>query len=462
MNLPSIAELEELYPGLSSLINAKKTTKTKTNHPIQELQRALRPWIIKESLYNTKSDLFVDVEELAYGKTNLASGCFGLAHWKKAFFAKFPLEAKYNIEQLILLDVSSEKRNNWQTQIENKYSLDDSIVRDLIHYPVFQVSSKTLNNDFQRLSQLQSPYLAAMGYRQGYKKVDLSTRGEKKQTNYINPDLSNILNAELYGIAEQLTGNIKGVQRFFIHTEYIVKGERQDSVGEAIANLKNIWDRDTVPFIKITYDSASLYKQSTRIVYPICVRYFKRALYLAAYGEDPKKRKQLAYKNYRLDRIMAIEVVARDAPEVPAKLKQELFLSPAKYHPVYIIESSARALGSDFYRPIATMLLRFPKYYHEAYIEDTLRHETFKQIDPQISLRKLFKQLKIDPESKKAIEQKMARFADDAYYKLDYRVGDNDVIMRLRAWGANVEVLYPPDLRDRMIEDITNTYKIYQ
>jgi CRISPR-associated protein (TIGR03985 family) len=37
-----------------------------------------------------------------------------------------------------------------------------------------------------------------------------------------------------------------------------------------------------------------------------------------------------------------------------------------------------------------------------------------------------------------------------------------DVIMRLRAWGYNVEVLYPPDLRQRLCNDIQKTGNLYQ
>lgn len=47
-------------------------------------------------------------------------------------------------------------------------------------------------------------------------------------------------------------------------------------------------------------------------------------------------------------------------------------------------------------------------------------------------------------------------------YSLHYRVGDNSVIMRLRAWGHNVEVLFPDDLRDRIIKDLHAAYQVYQ
>jgi CRISPR-associated protein (TIGR03985 family) len=77
-------------------------------------------------------------------------------------------------------------------------------------------------------------------------------------------------------------------------------------------------------------------------------------------------------------------------------------------------------------------------------------------------LKKLFDELKLDVLEREKLQTRMNLFPDDAYYKLNYRVDDNDVIMRLRAWGANVEVLFPQNLRDRIIKDISETYSIYQ
>lgn len=465
MSLPSVSELEELYPGLSCLVNAEKSTEAQIKYCLQQLQRALRPWIIKESLYNTDSDLYINVEfEASTNRfTPSEPGTFSFAHWQNALLLRFPEVKNQTLGELLLESI--EQQNNWQTQLKVRYNLDDSLIQALIDSKIFNVSRRTLSNDFKRLSKLQSPYLIEIDPRRGYKRIDLDRRTDNEaEANNISLDSLNVLEIELRSIAQEL-GKVEGVQRFFVHTEYIVKGEAQDRVGNAIAYLKSVWSQKPVPPIKISYDSASLYRQPTRIVYPICVRYIKRALYLAAYGQDPEKRQQLSYKNYRLDKITKIEAVEWDAPEVPTDLRQQFGdRLPEKYLPEYIIDSSGQALGSDFYQPIATMLLRFPQRYHEAYIENTLRHQTFKQIDTKdrASLNKLFKELNLNLQETETLQQKIACFPQDAYYRLDYRVNDNDVIMRLRAWGANVEVLSPHKLRDRMIKDITNTYAIYQ
>ncbi|MCY7272937.1 MAG: hypothetical protein LH702_04105 [Phormidesmis sp. CAN_BIN44] len=49
-------------------------------------------------------------------------------------------------------------------------------------------------------------------------------------------------------------------------------------------------------------------------------------------------------------------------------------------------------------------------------------------------------------------------FAQEVYYRLN----DRNVLMRLRAWGANVEVLLPWSLRVQMAEDVQDTWKLYQ
>lgn len=45
---------------------------------------------------------------------------------------------------------------------------------------------------------------------------------------------------------------------------------------------------------------------------------------------------------------------------------------------------------------------------------------------------------------------------------MKYRQRDNNVIWRLRTWGSKVEVLFPTDLRNTIIQDIQAANKIYQ
>lgn len=459
MNLPSVAVLEELHPGLIGLINTDKTTDAQVKNCLQLILCSLRLWIIRESLYNNNSELYIFLEE-----------SFKLADWKKDFFNKFSQIEEQTIEDFLLLESSSEQPKIWQAKLQDRYGLNDSQAETLISSKLFNITTRTLNNDFQRL--LKDLKLLEKAENK-YKKIDNFEKleNEIKEEKYLNSNFLDAFDVELSTTAEQLNSEINGIQRLYIHTDYIVKGEAQDKVGELIETLKNTWSENNLFLIKFTYDSASLYRHVTCIVYPICIRYIRRALYLSAYGQISASKQKLSrknylsYKNYRLDRISNLEIIDWNSSEVPDTLRQELSKhQPEKYSLEYIINNSAEALGSDFYQPMATMLLRFPDYFHELYIENTLRHETFKLVnikEPK-SLKKLFDELKLDTLEREKLQTRMKLFPDDAYYKLNYRVDDNDVIMRLRAWGANVEVLFPQNLRDRIIKDISETYAIYQ
>ena len=115
---------------------------------------------------------------------------------------------------------------------------------------------------------------------------------------------------------------------------------------------------------------------------------------------------------------------------------------------------------------ISTMLLRFNRDFSDRYIQNTDRHSTFKQINSKKAKDFIQRQLKtniyLDSSQKKQLTNILDCNLEDTYYLLDYRVGDNNVIMRLRAWCPNVEVIYSWNLRQRMREDIEQTWKLYE
>ena len=139
MSLPSVSELEELYPGLSCLVNAEKSTEAQIKYCLQQLQRALRPWIIKESLYNTDSDLYINVElEASTNRfTPYQAGTFSFAHWQNALLLRFPEVKNQTLGELLLESI--EQQNNWQTQLKVRYNLNDSLIQALIDSKIFNV-----------------------------------------------------------------------------------------------------------------------------------------------------------------------------------------------------------------------------------------------------------------------------------------------------------------------------------
>ena len=110
--------------------------------------------------------------------------------------------------------------------------------------------------------------------------------------------------------------------------------------------------------------------------------------------------------------------------------------------------------------------MRFNQEFDQRYMKDTIRHQTFAEIADIESVKNLIvEQLTPDKEQQSLQVQlfnKIARAQNDAYYSLRYRVGDNNVIMRLRAWGFNVEVLLPWELRQRMKVDMEKNWKLYE
>ena len=65
-------------------------------------------------------------------------------------------------------------------------------------------------------------------------------------------------------------------------------------------------------------------------------------------------------------------------------------------------------------------------------------------------------------QKREQLKAQIKNYPDDGYYTLKYRKNENSVIMRLRAWCPNVEVLLPWDLRQRMKEDMQKTWKLYE
>jgi CRISPR-associated protein (TIGR03985 family) len=127
-----------------------------------------------------------------------------------------------------------------------------------------------------------------------------------------------------------------------------------------------------------------------------------------------------------------------------------------------VFNQVSQALGYEIYRPIAPLLLRFDRYFFANYIAGTEREKLFTQMDlkqvdrifnldqsipPGLTLQNIFEHR---PNNQK-----------DIFCRIDHRVGDNNVIMRLRAWGHNVEVLLPWSLREQMCHDLTQAQSYY-
>ncbi|MEL7246640.1 MAG: TIGR03985 family CRISPR-associated protein, partial [Cyanobacteria bacterium J06573_2] len=100
--------------------------------------------------------------------------------------------------------------------------------------------------------------------------------------------------------------------------------------------------------------------------------------------------------------------------------------------------------------------------YDKRYIQDTFRHHTFKSIKSPEQVAQIIYQYANNPQEEILLNKILDKHPDDAYYTVKYRDNDNNIVMRLLAWGANVEVLLPMELRERIARSIRQTYQFYQ
>ncbi len=119
-------------------------------------------------------------------------------------------------------------------------------------------------------------------------------------------------------------------------------------------------------------------------------------------------------------------------------------------HSDFIKEALEEAWGFNFYYPCQLLILRFQAKFAQWYVQDTIRHSTFDAIAYQ-DLPALVKRSIPDPEERqKILALLQKRPPDDCYFVAQIRVGDINLIMRLRDWRPLGEVIAPWSVRLQM------------
>lgn len=342
---------------------------------------------------------------------------------------------------------------------------------------LFAVTSRNLKeNDFQslvNLGWLRKANDQGIESQDKYLKVDNFPEGFLDRLRKIEISSNQFTNEELSAFNNSLSQPINGVQRFFIHAEYIVHAKRTNDVELLQERLKKFWQQDNIPLVKLTYQSVKLYQETVDcIVYPVCIYYYQRAPYLFAYGQVPKQGKENSWSrinwyDYRLDRILQLDELSKDL-EYANIPKHFVDKCQGKYPPTPddIKEKMSEAWGFDIYQPQKLLVLRFDQYFYGNYIQGTERDEMFTKISRQ-EVEKLVKRYTYSASAEQrdlvsTLQSRLAKLNQGIYCKVDYRDKDNNIVMRLRAWGPKVEVILPWDLRHRMTTDIEATYKLYK
>lgn len=462
----------------------------------QNLPKAVRLWVILRSHYGNETDPL----KLQLGET------FTYSNWSQKFFTETDRYHKdYAIPTnhdpqcpcaqtishwLFDSDLGVDKKE-WQQSFLKLYPMPERELERLLSAGIipetkkgsnqkslpenrlFAVTSKNLQYDFnalvemgwlrvQKVSQGKSTRLKTL-YSRVKELPNPAIYSETASSDLEGVGVGNVILNDLADFFDDFGGEINGEQRFFLDIEYIVHRQLSQQINGIRKQLKEIWHQSRISPIKITYASARNFQRhqdegEQYIVYPVCIYYSHRAPYLFAFGQNPRDESKIDWYDYRLDRIQSLQKLKWDDVDI-AGFSQNICQSKT---PKKIENLRAQAWGFDFYKPQEVLLVRFNCYFHSAYIEGTEREEIFKQITYK-QAQNLINNCRHTFEQKQLILAAIqARSPSDIYCQLNYRVGDNNIIMRLRAWGPKVEVLLPWDLRQIMAEDIETTRSFYR
>lgn len=352
-------------------------------------------------------------------------------------------------EDLLIVDSDSQGKK------KIKRTVDEILQRRL-----FAVTRRTLQQDLYILKD--------MGWiKHNNKKYELVEEFPKlyfletlKSQKVFNIQELTFSNFNLETTIEIFSEPIGGYKRFYLEVDYIIPDNRED-VEDTQTILKEAWGTIPIPPVTFTYKSAKLEKFIELIVYPVCIYYARRAIYLSAFGQTPSNQGE--WYNYRLDRIQGIKKLNWSDSAIPQVLLKSY---PNKLPtPEYIREQLSEAWGYDFYEQRRLLILRFEPNFHNTYIKGTFRHEKFKQISyDEVKDTLKYESSKYNTSMNRFIKKfsETDTYRHDAYYKVYYRDKDVNIMHRLRSWRPNGEVLLPWDLRQKLAQEAIQEVQNYQ
>lgn len=369
--------------------------------------------------------------------------------------------------------------DEWQQELEANLTIPKNIIAQVLQERLFAKTRRTLQTDINFLKQnkiLEEEYSLSKKQKVIYPTAQLPAwfSAEASQESQLSQSFKGLNNIELADlaqalemlsfldpkldtIAEKLSQEISRVRRVFLHVDYVVPEEIQHDVDDLQEIIQENWRKEVIKPMLFNYHSARLGKKEC-LVYPVCIYYVQRAKYLCAYGISPNSN--IGWYNYRLERVKFKDFLDWSDTNIPEKLLSQ-YKTNSLPQPEYIQNEMQKVWGFDFYNDYDLMLLRFKRDFHDSHIKNTFRHETFTPIKSQEKLVDLIKNHTKNSSQEKELMKIIQRCPDDAYYTAKYRLDDNNVIMRLRAWGAKVEVLFPTDLRSRIAKDIQEATLVY-
>ncbi|MDF0556432.1 TIGR03985 family CRISPR-associated protein [Kamptonema sp. UHCC 0994] len=420
----------------------------------QNLLRAIRLWVWLSTIYGDRQTS-LDLDRP-----------FTYYNWRDAFFTSSHPKgeaiphlhdchcpcAKTTADWLFNSQVSA-------TQWRQALLAHDSVPQldQILSKRLFGVTRRTLQGDLEILTEL-----GWLEYRQQcYHRVSQLPQYPEENHQDSAPIKSsqyplNFLHPELANIAQN-SREVRGVQRFFLHVDYVISKDTLDLVDDWQDQLCKLWEINPVPPIQLLYQSARMGQTIECIVYPVCIYYVQRAVYLCAFGQTPTQQGE--WYNYRLDRILKMQQLDWTEPHLPNCLNQAY---PKQLpQPDVIEEKIAQAWGFDFYLEPKWMLLRFEREFNLRYIQETFRHETFESLTYQQAWRFIQQQTTNAPHRHELLTILQSRSPKDAYYRVNYRDGDTNVGLRLRSWRPKGEVIFPWKLRQSLAQEVAEEARLY-
>jgi CRISPR-associated protein (TIGR03985 family) len=424
----------------------------------QNLPRAVRLWALLITLYGDDNNRLP------------LDDSFTFAEWRKAFFSRTHPQgeavphlhdpdctcAKTTADWIFDLQLGVPEPE-WQRSLRQHDAIPTKL-DELLEQRLFAVTRRSLQADLQILTQIG--WLDRKG--QHYQRVldwpasPMTGTPKTSNTQLDTYDLA-LLNLDLADIAQSLREPVGGEKRFFFEVDYIIYKTNQERVEDWHETLKQWWAQTPIPPIRITYNSAREGTSVKCIIYPVCLYYVRRAIYLCAFGQTPTRKGE--WYNYRLDRIQQMNELDWADEDIPHLLLKRYPHSLP--NPDYIREQMEQAWGFDFYEPPKLMLLRFKQEFHDRYVQGTFRHDTFKRVSHQ-QAEQLIRQHTPQQERQQVLLNILqSRPRSDSYYCVRYRDDDTNVKMRLRAWRPNGEVLLPWELRQKMAQEVAEEFQNY-
>jgi CRISPR-associated protein (TIGR03985 family) len=428
------------------------------------LHRAVRLWVLQKRLYGEGN------EKLALGDS------FGYADLRKELFAathgaeeKLGIQVlsaschdcicRKTVHQILFSKDSQLDENKWCEEVQEKSGLSKDEVKNQLEQRPFATVHRSIREDLSLLAKKKKLKIVGRG------KFQLTTI--EQSTEYLSEKLyptipekyrwvvGQALNAvsflqpDILSVIDELqisTGERNSEQRIFLEVDFVLNDEARERIDGYLDQLTRLWQQTEAQALSFEY-AVNATEEVPIVIYPVCVHYVRRAIYLSAMGFDPMGK--FRWHNYRLDRIVSqqLKVIAWDDSRIPQELQdlKKLRKLPKPSDVRYALDE---AWGFNFYLEKVLLILRFPPKFAHWYIEESERHSTFERVQYS-ELPGLLK--KENPKDKMELLERLKHCSSkDYYYKVWVREGDVNLLMRLREWRPNGEVLAPLSLRDLM------------